>query len=84
VWPLKAKAALVTGASRGIGKVIALSLAEAGADLLLAAPSMDDLQRSGDEAAAHGARAENDLPKITPIGGLAWTSSNWKRRSARM
>jgi 7-alpha-hydroxysteroid dehydrogenase len=56
--PLSGKAALVTGASRGIGKGIALSFAEAGADLLLAARSMDDLERTASEAKAFGVRAE--------------------------
>src|SRR5262245_8523648 len=56
--PLENKAALVTGASRGIGKGIALSMAEAGADLLLAARSMDDLAQTAKEAEAFGVRAE--------------------------
>jgi 7-alpha-hydroxysteroid dehydrogenase len=56
--PLDGKAALITGASRGIGKGIALSFAEAGADLLLAARSMDDLERTATEAAVFGVRAE--------------------------
>jgi NAD(P)-dependent dehydrogenase (short-subunit alcohol dehydrogenase family) len=55
---LENRAALVTGASRGIGKGIALSLAEAGADILLAARSMDDLERTAAEASAFGVRAE--------------------------
>jgi 7-alpha-hydroxysteroid dehydrogenase len=56
--PLEGKAALITGASRGIGKGIALSFASAGADLVLAARSMDDLERTAEEAAANGVRAE--------------------------
>ncbi len=56
--PLEGKAALITGASRGIGKGIALSFAEAGADLVLSARSMDDLEQTAAEARAFGVRAE--------------------------
>ncbi len=56
--PLAGKAALVTGASRGIGKGIALSFAEAGADLILSARSMDDLEETARECRELGVRAE--------------------------
>src|SRR5262245_38976913 len=56
--PLEGKATLITGASRGIGKGIALSFAEAGADLMLSARSMDDLEQTAAEARAFGVRAE--------------------------
>src|SRR5215469_13442260 len=56
--PLAGKAALVTGASRGIGKGIAVCFAEAGADLLLSARSMDDLERTAADCREFGVRAE--------------------------
>ena len=56
--PLLHRASLVTGASRGIGKGIALCLAEAGSDLLLSARTMDDLEQTAAECRAHGVRAE--------------------------
>ena len=55
---LKGTVALVTGASRGLGRAMALALAEAGADLALAARSQADLERTAEDARRHGVRAE--------------------------
>jgi NAD(P)-dependent dehydrogenase (short-subunit alcohol dehydrogenase family) len=55
--PLAGGTAVVTGASRGIGRAIALRLAEAGADIALWARDAGALQRVADEVIALGGRA---------------------------
>jgi NAD(P)-dependent dehydrogenase (short-subunit alcohol dehydrogenase family) len=56
--PLSGRTAVVTGASRGIGRAIALRLAEAGADVALWARDEVALQGVADEIAAMGGRAQ--------------------------
>jgi NAD(P)-dependent dehydrogenase (short-subunit alcohol dehydrogenase family) len=50
--------ALVTGASRGLGRAAAVALAEAGADLALTGRRADDLASAAEEVAKRGVRAE--------------------------
>jgi 2-deoxy-D-gluconate 3-dehydrogenase len=56
-YSLAGKIALVTGASHGIGEGIALGFAEAGADVALAARSVDDLERVAGLVRERGRRA---------------------------
>jgi NAD(P)-dependent dehydrogenase (short-subunit alcohol dehydrogenase family) len=56
-FSLAGRYAMVTGASRGIGRVIALALADAGADLALVARSADRLERVAEEVRARGRQA---------------------------
>ncbi|MFC1498443.1 SDR family NAD(P)-dependent oxidoreductase [Verrucomicrobiota bacterium] len=46
---LKGKTVLVTGAGRGIGKTISLMLAKAGANVVVAARTFDEIEQTADE-----------------------------------
>lgn len=62
--PLEGKTALVTGASRGIGRAVAQALAAAGVDLGLASRSGDDLGLEGVVARPCDVRDPADLERI--------------------
>jgi 2-deoxy-D-gluconate 3-dehydrogenase len=48
--------AVVTGASRGLGRAIAVALAEAGADVAVAARAKPELEETAHQAGQHGVR----------------------------
>lgn len=55
---LSGKTAIITGASRGLGRLIAHHLAKEGVSLLLAARSLEDLEKVRAELLASGAQAQ--------------------------
>jgi len=55
---LAGKVAIVTGASRGIGKAISIALAQEGATVVLAARSIRKLQQTAGQVTKAGGRAE--------------------------
>jgi NAD(P)-dependent dehydrogenase (short-subunit alcohol dehydrogenase family) len=74
---LKNKTALVTGASRGLGRALAIILAERGANVLLAARDARELQQLTDTLRSRGASAHalpadvGDKAAIFPLVGEA-------------
>lgn len=71
---LAGRTALVTGASRGIGKRIAVALAKEGMNLVLSARSLDALQETAESARAAGVRVSSiatDLADLSTVATLA-------------
>jgi NAD(P)-dependent dehydrogenase (short-subunit alcohol dehydrogenase family) len=62
---LAGKRAVVTGAGRGIGRSIALALAEAGADVAITARSAPELERLQNEIAALGRKSASTVCDVT-------------------
>jgi 7-alpha-hydroxysteroid dehydrogenase len=70
---LDGRVALVTGAGRGIGRASALAMAEAGADVVVAARTAADVEAVAEQVRAMGRRAEAvsfDVMELDRLGEL--------------
>lgn len=70
---LKGKVSVVTGGGRGLGRMMALALAKAGSDVVLAARSRDQIDRVAEEIASVGRRAlavQVDVTNSKAISGM--------------
>lgn len=70
---LSGKVALVTGGSRGIGRAIALGLAQAGADIIVASRKLADLEKVVEEVGRLGRKAvaiPTNIGKMDEVNNL--------------
>jgi 2-deoxy-D-gluconate 3-dehydrogenase len=73
-FDLTGKVAIVTGASRGIGRTLALGLGNAGADVVVASRTIAELESLAEELRAMGRRAliqPADVSKVSDIQELS-------------
>jgi 7-alpha-hydroxysteroid dehydrogenase len=78
-FSLAGQAAIVTGAGRGIGAATAVALAEAGADVVVAARTEADLEKVATAVEATGRRAAlvtADLRDLDAVAGLAQVAAD--------
>src|SRR5438067_9845209 len=77
MFRLDGKAAVVTGAGRGIGAATALALAEAGADVVISARTEEQLREVAGSIEGAGRKAvvvPADLSDLDATAGLATTA----------
>ncbi len=67
---LSGKVAGITGASRGTGRMTAIAFAGAGADLLLAARNIEELNETAEQARSFGIRAETCFTDMTDAASV--------------
>ena len=73
-FKLDGQVAVVTGGGRGIGEAIALGMAEAGADIVVAARRTEEIEAIADKVRALGRKAlaiTTDMMEIEQVQALA-------------
>jgi NAD(P)-dependent dehydrogenase (short-subunit alcohol dehydrogenase family) len=83
-FSLRDKVAVVTGASRGIGRSIAIALAEHGADVAIAARDREPLEEAAREIEAIGRRALAVPTNVRRVGDLDRLVEETERRLGRI
>jgi 3-oxoacyl-[acyl-carrier protein] reductase len=81
---LAGRVAVVTGASKGIGRAIALELAEAGADLVVNARGADMLDAVAKEIAVRGRQAHAVAADVATPEGAAMVVEGARQRFGRV
>lgn len=74
LFSLEGRTAMITGASRGLGRAIAQGFAAAGANLILAARDADKLEQTADEIRPHGPQVQTlafDLADLDAVQAAA-------------
>jgi len=81
---LEGQVAIITGASRGIGRATALMLAQAGAAVVLAARSGQDIQTLAEEIKANGGQALAIPTDVTSKTDVDWLLTSTMRAFKRV
>jgi NAD(P)-dependent dehydrogenase (short-subunit alcohol dehydrogenase family) len=84
MFQLTGKTCVVTGASRGLGRAIALAFADQGAHVVLAARSQGDLGRVKAEIEARGGRAVVQPTDVTDLAQLGEAAEVARRVFGRL
>lgn len=84
LFSLDGKIALITGASRGLGRAMAFALAEAGATVVLAARDVGKLREVAADISAAGHRADVEAFDLTDEKAVIAAVPNIVRRHGRL